>query len=341
MFPFVARRTQSYYYAGTLTALAPIAHFGESTGGIEQNLRRVGILLPTGRSLRVPQISGNAWRGQIRDAGMLAMLNTLEVYIDSDIRLSKAVFYLLFSGGALTKESGRGVDMDLVRQLRELIPLLSVLGGAVGRQILAGKVSFSEIMPVCRETAHLLPEELRTHPMADKSISDMLDVLHFTRMDDAKRETLAGAYLSLPDQILLEAPKVKKIAKKGGAEGETEEIAAASGTAQQMRYGFEVFIPGTVFSASINLMHATRLEYEALLMGLAAWSQKPVLGGKSGIGLGTVSMQFADWVKLDPLLQRDTTEVGAPLFTELQTFFTERKAEIVQLLYELGTRYAD
>ncbi len=307
--------TQCYQLRGTMTALSSITHFGDSAGGTEQTLRRERVIQADGTSVDVPIISGNSWRGQLRDCGVRAMLDELAVALDRPVTLSPPAFYLLFSGGALTKDAGRGLDMGLARRLRQLVPILSVLGGAVGRQILEGKAQFEKIVPVCAETADVLPDDLRAHPHAASTIYGRLGLEHYTRMDDAKRETLAGAYLPAPEQRLMEAPATRKVTNK--RTGKDEEIADAPGVAQQMRYGFEVFSAGTVFSCGVTLNYVTPLEFEAFMVALREWSRTSIIGGKAATGLGRVQLNFPGWARADPRLARDTAAVSTAPFGAL------------------------
>lgn len=333
----IALPVASYRFEGTMTALTSITHFGDSVGGTEQVLRREKVALPDGDYAEVPIISGNSWRGQLRDCGMRAMLDELARALGRDsITLSPQAFYLLFSGGSLTKDNGRGVDIGQARNLRALVPLLGVFGGAVGRQIMEGKLAVGKIIPVCVETQHLLPDELTTHPHAAISVYERISMEHYTRMDDAKRESLAGRFLPAPEQTLLEAPSVRKVTNK--RTGEVEEIADKPGAAQQMRYGFETITAGTVFSCGITLRAVTPLEFEAFLMALAEWSREPVIGGRSGSGMGRVRLEFPGWVEANPLLRQasDATAVSQPFGALYRDHLARNSAAIVQALEAIG-----
>lgn len=320
-----------------MTALSSITHFGDSVGGTEQVLRREKIIQPDGSAIEVPIISGNSWRGQLRDCGMKAMLEELAVALSLEsVRLPAPAFYLLFSGGALTKDAGRGVDVGYARKLRSLIPLLSIFGGAIGRQIMEGKLAVGKIMPICAETVHLLPDDLQTHPHAAVSIYERLELEHYTRMDDAKRESLAGRYLPAPEQQLLEAPRVKTVKNK--KTGEEEEMSESPGVAQQMRYGFESLAAGTVFTCSITLRSVTPLEFEAFITALREWSREPVIGGRSGSGMGRVALQFPHWVAANPLLHQESPEqvIGQPFGALYRDHLKDNGKAIVDALEAIG-----
>src|SRR5579859_331239 len=207
-----AMTSQSYRFAGTFTALSSITHFGDSIGGTEQVLRREKMIQLDGSVVEVPVISGNSWRGQLRDCGMRAMLDTIAAALGRErLELPSQAFHFLFSGGALSRDDAQSIDMGAARRLRELIPLVGIFGGATKGQIMQGKLQIDKIVPVCAETAHVLPDDLASHPLAALSIYELLGMEHYTRTDDAKRESLAGRYLPAEAQTLLEAPKVKKV----------------------------------------------------------------------------------------------------------------------------------
>ena len=142
-----------HFFEGIVTALDPISHSAGSNG-ITTEFRREKYLQPDGTSEMIAEISGNAMRGAVRRAGMIDMLERLG-YGPGGNGLSMKAFELLTSGGSLEK-GGRGLDIDFARKYRTLIPLLSVLGGASGNQMLDGRCKFGFVKPICRETAHLI-----------------------------------------------------------------------------------------------------------------------------------------------------------------------------------------
>jgi CRISPR type IV-associated protein Csf2 len=149
-------------WEGTVTALSSIAHSGGQTFGISTKLRREKFVQPDGRVEEIPVISGNSLRGLLRDRGMLHMCKALGYGVREEtgevMGLSLPAFHFLFSGGALTSQGDKTIDIGYARRLRELIPLVGVFGGAVGNVILPGKLKVGKLIPICAETAHVLPE---------------------------------------------------------------------------------------------------------------------------------------------------------------------------------------
>lgn len=243
-----------------------VAHNGE-TVGVDAEFHRVKIMLPSGLEERIPTITGNSIRGQLRDAAADDLLTRLE---GGALALDK--FYLLFSGGSLSKTGGRSLNLDDIRELRRLVPMLSIWGGAVGNHIMPGKLIAGQIMPVAEEAAHLLPAGVVTGQ--PPSVYSIMQTESYTRMDDAKSERHERWH--------------------GNAD------AAPDAPAQQMRYNVETMAAGTVLFWRVGLLGATALEREAFIAALRRWAVNPVLGGKSSVGHGLVEMQFENGWRIAP-----------------------------------------
>lgn len=314
--------TNSYRFEGIARALSAVSHLGDSAGGTTSIFRREKVLAG-GRVLEMPIISGNAFRGQLRDTGMRFMLREL-----GDPTLSPPAFHFLTSGGALTKDSGRGLDIGQARKLRELIPLVGVFGGACGRQILEGKLQVGKWYPVCAEMREFLPPHYQHLPESELSVYEMTDLHSFTRTDDAKSESWQR-YLPSEQRTLLEAPKTK-VAKDG------TEIAEKSGTAQQMRYSQEVLIAGTKFYCWLSLQDVTDLEYEAFASALIEWSKAPFVGGQSRHGCGEVELKFDNWISVSPLAKTDNKSVGMPLGQAYTEHLHKSREDILRALRDIA-----
>lgn len=315
--------TATYRFEGIARALSAISHLGDSTGGTTSIFRREKALVQ-GRVLDIPIISDNAFRGQLRDTGMRFMLRELGEPV-----LSPPAFHFLTSGGALTKDAGRGLDIGQARRLRELIPLVGVFGGACGRQILEGKLQVGKWYPICRETVELIPEAYRSLPETAISIYDLTDLHSFTRTDDAKSERWQQ-YLPAPQRTLLEAPKARKT--KDG-----EEIAEKPGIAQQMRYSQEVLVAGTRFYCWLSLQDVTSLEYEAFASALIEWSKAPFVGGQSRHGCGEVELRFDNWMSVSPLARfTEESAVGLPVGSAYVEHLHSQRENILSALGEIG-----
>ena len=222
---------------------APVSHIGETAStGAYFNMIRYG-------SDRLPVITGNSIRGQIRDAGAAELLNRIGCMVD------KETFHVLFSGGNVS--GAMKDDVGRAKAVREAFPLISVLGGALGTMIMAGKLICGFAYPVCKEARDLIGGE------SDISWRELIDEIEFTRTDDAKNDKLAARI--------------------------TDVTAETTGTAsQQMRYAVQYMAAGTQFVQKMQLLPGTTaLEIGALLCAIRKWwEDAPRLGGMSGKGFG-------------------------------------------------------
>lgn len=300
---------ETFLFQGIMTALTSISHIGDNYGVISK-LRREKIVTPDGSVEEIPVISGNSLRGILRDVGMIHMLKMLGYGIDEEsgeVRgLSLSAFYFLLSGGALTKDAGRGIDIDEARKWRELIPLVSIFGGAMGNQIMSGKAKIGKATPICEETKHLIPDNFVHN--GEKTIWEMVQEEAYTRRDDEKNENLRQ--LIAPEvRGLLEA-KARDQREKAGT---VEDVARETGQKQQMRYYVETLAAGVELFWEITLDDVTPVEFDAFLITLAEFSKSPYIGGKSGVGHGKVSIKFDKWIELNPRISAPGKEIDLPL----------------------------
>ena len=227
---------------------APLSHIGEtaSTGSYFQT-----VLTSAGR---LPVITGNSIRGQIRDACALHLLRTLEDTDMFGVALDKDAFNVLFSGGNLNGTMRD--DVEKARQVRKHFPMISLLGGGLGDMIMSGKLlcGFAYIISAESEMITGIPCETSWH--------SMIDEMEFTRTDDSKNDKLARWIENI----------------------EAEKTAKAS---TQMRYSVQYIAPGAEFVQDITFLSGTTdLERGALYAGLREWFKVPRLGGMAAKGFG-------------------------------------------------------
>lgn len=320
------------WYAGVVTALSSISHIGPDTGagqGVTSYLRREKFVQPDGTVEEVPVISGNGMRGLLRDRGMWHMCGALGYGVSEETGevagMSLPAFHFLFSGGTLTKTEGRGLDIAVARRIKETIPLVGLFGGAVGNQIMEGKLKVGKMIPICQETAHLLPEWCR--PERPQSHYEFAQQEAFTRKDDEKNERLRQI-IAPEARALLESGRQEKAAKKAAG----DVVDAEAGQHQQMRYYVETLAAGTPLFWEIALEDVTDVEYDAFWTCMAMFAQSPYIGGKSGTGHGKVRVNFREWMCIDP--NRYTTEAmpGAPMGARYQEHLRDRGGDIRELL---------
>lgn len=314
----------TYVFEGVMTAVTSVSHIGE-TRGTNAMLRREKIVQPDGTVEDVPVISGNAIRGILRDRGMLHMLKCLGYGVNEETGevngLSLAAFYFLFSGGALTKQGNAGIDVDEARKWRGLIPLVALFGGAMGNQIMPGKLKCGKAVPICTETAHLIPERFVTGN--EVSVWDMCQQEAYTRRDDEKNENLR-ALIAPEVRGLLEASAADKRSKAGTK----DDIAGETGQSQQMRYYVETLAAGTRLFWDMVIDDVTPVEFDALCITLAEFGQYPYIGGKSNVGHGKVSIHFDNWLEINPRIAPTGKAIDTPLGTHYLKHLQDRGGEI-------------
>ncbi|WP_257890406.1 hypothetical protein [Rhodococcus sp. USK10] len=105
----------------------------------------------------VPVISGNSLRGVLRRIaeGMLRDV------LDYEGQLPLAVAHALPNGGAIVKTQAEPITGRRLHQLRELVPLLSVFGGAIGAAPIDGCLRVGDVVPVSPKRPQSFAEATR------------------------------------------------------------------------------------------------------------------------------------------------------------------------------------
>lgn len=230
------------------TMLSPVSHIGEtaSTGSYFQT-----ILTAEGR---VPVITGNSVRGQLRDSMAAHLLDTMSEGSILGAKVSKDTFNILFSGGNINGTMKD--DVEKAKNIRKHFPLVSLMGGGLGDMIMSGKMLCSFAYPICKETESITGIE------SDISWHSLIDEIEFTRTDDGKNDQLTGYML----------------------DAEEEKTAKAS---TQMRYSVQYMAAGTEFVQDfIFLDGLTNFELGSFYAGVKKWFETPRLGGMAAKGFG-------------------------------------------------------
>lgn len=316
-------------WTGIVTALSSVYHGGGQSIGINSKLRREKFVQPDGTVEDVPVISGNGLRGLLRDRGMFHLCKSLGYGVSEDGQvkgLSLPAFYFLFSGGALTKDMSKGLDIDRARQLKELIPLVSIFGGALGNFIMPGKLKVDKMIPICSETRHLLPA-----PWPDAETASIWEYLQeemYTRKDDEKDEH-KRVLIDPATRLLLETAATAK--RNAPSQPVTEE---STGNKQQMMLYVETFAAGTRFYWSLVLDDVTDVEFDAFAVALGEFARMPFIGAKSNVGLGRVQVRFDRWHTVDARLAAGN-QLDTPLGKRYQSHLEQHSDEIRALLREI------
>jgi len=243
---------------GNLTALSPIAHFGSDTYGTTKLILTLPNIVhnPDTGDVEIepiPAIHGNAIRGYLRRLIMQDMLDLLDYKLDS-----KKVYHFLFTGGmleALDPKDKGAINLTLKKEIRDTLPPISLLGSAIGNQMIQGKMKVGIADIVCKETKHYIEDyKDKTFGAYNLKSNDF-----GTRLDDLKED------------------------KKESDKKEQN---------TQMIYEFETLIRGTKFTHEFVLEDCDSVEKACFIRMVKLWEERPYLGGKSGTGYGKIRMDY-------------------------------------------------
>lgn len=285
---------------GVATALTPISH-GDGVAGTVALFRREKIAQLDGTITDVPVVSGNSLRGLLRDHAAQVMWRHL-----GSPQLEPAVFDLMWSGGQLTKSGS--LSSRQLAQIRRVNPLVSLFGGSGAGRIIEGKLRVSRLVPICAETAHLLPEGI-TPPDQVQPGRNLLQIMEFSRRDDAKRDQLRPAFAGELDPGATADPATGElIPAETGDEPEGRE------SPMQMRYGVEVLVAGTQMSWGVQLVGVTDPEIALFAEAMDSWfSDGAHIGGRAATGHGRLRLDCHQWEN-----RSESTTVGDALVTRTQ-----------------------
>lgn len=238
-----------------ITARTSIVHRDDTrnAASIESLFRREKVLTPAGQVAVVPIISGNAWRGILRRTGETLLAEVL----DYEGQLTPAAAHLLRNGGFLRK-STREMTPEQERELKTLVPLIGLFGGAANARVMSGKLVVSKVVPVTGDTLHLLP-------------------------------------ISPPDGVAIPASVHTILGQESTSHG--NDLSAAGATVDgetgegfsPIRLDTETLIAGTRLSGQIRLTHASPVEYALLADILEYFAARGHLGGRTGAGHGRIT----------------------------------------------------
>lgn len=229
--------------------LTALSHIGESIG-VESSLNTQKIL-QNGEIKEIMLYTGNALRGQLRDCGAKRTIQ--------DRKVNNELFYLLFSGGNIQGE--QKVDFEKSKNIREQLPLISILGGGIGNSLLAGKIYVSDAYPLCEETKDIVPSYLQERCVLPCNM--LTSEREYTRFDDSKND--------LFELFRTETEQKEKQKREASV---------------QMRYNIELLNAGSELYTLIQCDNLTDMEYGCLLSAINEMFQTPYLGGKRNVGLG-------------------------------------------------------
>ena len=271
-----------FQMVGIFETKAPIIHTEETIGNVAR-IKRIKVL-DAGKPVSVPALSGNSFRGQLRD---LIADHFIEMIREDDqpVKMSPLMYGVIFSGGVL-KEKHKELGPHMT-DLMQKVPLLRVLGSAFGNRMMPSKISVSHLVPLARETEDYLADTLGEIPDSGHALV----------------ERLAGYRANLPtveELTFEEGPLTRKKDEENPILTRNVELEGAAVEQQQMIYHVECIAGGTMMVQRVgSKFPLDEVELGCLLDGLRAFARAPFVGGRGAAGYGRV--EFAYHLDLLPL----------------------------------------
>ncbi|MBA3844557.1 MAG: hypothetical protein H0X39_18405 [Actinobacteria bacterium] len=312
-----------------MQAVTPIHHGHETFGNISTVMRRK-TRMPDGSWASIPAISGDAMRHGLREAGAYAFLSAAGML--SDPALSEATLRLLFAGGMVTgKGDAGGVKLDKYRELCEMIPTMSILGGCASNRIVPGQLVVEDLMLVCKESEHITPKWI---------------------VDEAGTLDTCRAHVELEQRVRMDptlSPEKLKLLSAGAAtdvqhrllqseHAHADDVATAKEATKSsmMPRQNEVVCAGSMFSWSVTARCYSDLEVDVFNTLVASFLADARVGGKRGTGHGALRAVKAQGVILtqaaDRLHPLDTTALAPKVGELFRTHVQARASKLREYL---------
>lgn len=257
-------------WEGTVTALSSISHGSETLGTVSY-LRREKMFLSDQTIEEVPIISGNAWRGILRDVAADLWWKTV-----GEPKLTLPVMHALWSGGALAKLSGPTLSGARLQELKNVCPVVGVFGTAGGGRIISGVLQVGKLIPICVETAHLIPEKFLTENLP--TLWDITQIEYYSRIPN-----------------------------------EFEELDDVDKDSRLARYGVETFLAGTKFYTWCSLTWANDLEASFFNEVLNIYTSNANVGGLARAGHGKLAFNLTSSETINSIDWRTPVQGVDPL----------------------------
>lgn len=300
----------------TLAYLAeqPIIHTEDTIGNLSK-IKKMRVMNGSHAAL-VPALSGNSFRGQLRDILADQMFAALSDSGRHRITFTdNEVFGAVYSGGALRDASGLA---KIMQGLTEAVPMLRVMGAAFGNVMWPSKLAATHIIPCTQETRCIL----------SASSGQVKSVL--PPLDD---------WPNARDLVFNDGPLTRKDDRRDAARRRYADPGTAPETGaedrQQMIYDVECIAPGTWLVQQLYTKYPLdTLELGCLFDGLQAWLQAPSLGGRSAAGYGQVRVYIRGKVGDQDFSMPDSWT--APFITEpieaYGSYLADKQKEILAAL---------
>lgn len=319
-------RTLVWY--GILRALEPMSPSSGSYGSNISELATEPVIGPNGEIFPdIPSISGVQMCSLVvRQSGMDYMVERLG--LDD---LTPHALDLLYSGGMLESPSNRakrgkkadqGVyNVVLFDDMVEKIPLLGVLGGALGTSMEPSRIYSDTCYLVCTETEHLLPEGLLPDNIEiHDSYTYRSDRVH-TRGD----VKLRAQYRKLLPSAAADAEELRLVENAAKKPEEKKKSLL-------MPYERESVARGSLWYWSFHLERVTRIEFGAFVTAVKQFMRAPYLGGRRHRGYGKIEFFRSSWLEIQPYMHVASDEEITAALNAYDAHLDASRPEIVEFL---------
>jgi len=295
--PRQARGATHARYEMILEAVEPIAHAEGTIGNASICMQRK-IRQPDGTIIRVPIVTADAMRHQIREAGAYALLDAAGLLDGAGPQLTEAALRLLFNGGMLT---GRGdasaVKLTEFRRMIETLPTLALLGGCANNHLVQGQLIIGDAMLLCIETQHF------ASPWAIEWLTacDTRLVSHREHIDEEQRVRFDPTRNKHTARLLDAGARdhvARELDASEAAHDDDNAVARERTKSTMMPRTAEVLAPGSLFFWSVEVIAYTELELDTFHTALTSFMARMRVGGKQGTGHGLLRAVVGNRVAL-------------------------------------------
>ncbi len=303
----------------TLAYLAeqPIIHTEETIGNISK-IKKMRVIY-NGQPKSVPALSGNSFRGQLRDILADQLCASLSNQGVKKLQFNNNdVYGILYSGGALGEKS---TSAQLIHGFSEKLPSMRLMGAAFGNVMLPSKLAATHIIPCAKETQQVLQR------MYKNLETDLIPPVS---------EWPNANNLIFNDGPLTRKDDRRDLARQRFAEPETTTAATEDDEPQrsQMIYYVECIPSGTwLLQQLYSKLPLDQLELGCLFDGLSAFLETPTLGGRSAAGYGQVQVKIQGSVGSETINWPDEwPESVKEAIKAYQDYLTEKQDELLTAL---------
>jgi len=314
-------------FKGYVKAMQPIVHLsGETSGRDDRKVNSIIVqkfILADGTEIFVPKVNANAVRGILRDCMASAYcanramdfshIETFNLFFSGGMRLgaeNEKKVKNIFSD--LGIKIGENFELAVIENLALKEPLVSLLGGAVGKTMIESRINFSNLISITQETRPFIDTAVLRHYFTGTiedienaedlplpGCGDVIDKMFITRRDDALNpkniEYFNDQGIAELRQYIIEiadSRELKKKKKAGNGEISDEEAAKPVTKSVKDIHQFEAIAAGTCMESIITLTGITDEQLGIFLAGLRVFANTPYLGGWKSRGCGRVEFSY-------------------------------------------------